>query len=104
MFHEEPPERLTIGSMSDMAKDKATITVDREKVRRAKALTQAASTSAVIDVALDRLIRAEVLRRDVEAYRRAPMTDDELPTAQLPVHFDLDDADVDYDLLYGESV
>lgn len=86
-----------------MPRDKATITLDREKVRRARELTAAASTSAVIDVALDRLIRDEVLRRDVEAYRREPMTAQELAVAQIPVRFDLDDDDVDYDLLYGEE-
>lgn len=86
-----------------MAKAKATITVDREKVDRARELTDAISTSAVIDVALDRLIRAEVLRRDVEAYRKFPMTDDELALAAVPVQFNLDDDDVDYEALYGDD-
>lgn len=86
-----------------MAKDKATITVDRAKVDRAVALTGLASTSGVIDHALDRLIRSELLRRDVEAYRESPMAAEELALLDLPVVFSLDDDGTDYEALYGEG-
>jgi len=85
-----------------MARDKATITLDREKVARAAALIGARTTSSVIDLALDRLIRAEELRRDIAAYAHSPLDDTELALADLPVEFDLDDDDVDYDAIYGD--
>ena len=89
------------GSISGMVRDKATITVDREKVAKARALTGGRSVSAVIDVALDRLIRAEQLRHDVAAYARWPLSGDELAIGDLPVDRDLADDDVDYEALYG---
>lgn len=57
--------------------------------------------SEVIDVALGRLIWAERLRRDVEAYARQPLTEDELALVDLQPSLDLGDDDVDYDALYG---
>ena len=48
-----------------MAREKATVTLDRRKVEEARALTGEKSTSAIIDLALDRLVRAERLRRVV---------------------------------------
>jgi len=57
--------------------------------------------SEVIDVALGRLIRTERLRRDVEAYARQPLTEDELALVDLQPSLDLGDDDVDYDALYG---
>jgi hypothetical protein len=84
-----------------MAREKVTITLDRLKAARAQQLTGASSTSEVIDVALTRLLAIERLRRDVEAYTGRPLADDELAVADLPVTFDLGDADVDYDALYG---
>ena len=86
-----------------MARDKATITLDRAKARDAMELTGGRSMSEVIDVALDRLIGAERLRRDIVAYGRDPLSDDELELADLPVRLDLDDEDVDYDALYGSA-
>ena len=59
--------------------------------------------SDVIDVALDRLIHAERLRRDVEAYTRHPQDRAGLGVADLAIRFDLDDDEVDYDALYGDS-
>jgi post-segregation antitoxin (ccd killing protein) len=85
-----------------MARQKATITVDRDKLETAKALIGAGSISETIDVALSRLIRAEQLRRDVAAYAREPFTADELGFADLSVELDLGDDDVDYDKLYGK--
>ena len=84
-----------------MVREKATVTLDRAKVRDAMALTDQPSMSEVIDLALDRLIRAERLRRDVATYLRHPPTDEEREIGALPVRFDLDDEVVDYDALYG---
>jgi hypothetical protein len=85
-----------------MARQKATITLDRRKIDEARELTGQKSTSAVIDLALERLVRAERLRRDIEAYRRTPLGDDELLIGDLPVALDLDDAEVDYEKHYGK--
>lgn len=75
--------------------------LDRDKAERARVLVGAASISDVVDVALDRVIRAVDLRRDIAAYVATPLTGDELAVGDLPVTFDLDDADIDYDALYG---
>ena len=87
-----------------MAREKATVTLDREKARSAMALTGGRSMSEVIDLALDRLIHTERLRHDVAAYKRTPPSVAELALADLPVHFDLGDEAVDYDALYGTDV
>lgn len=84
-----------------MSREKATITLDRVKVDTARSLIRATSISETIDVALDRLIRGEQLRRDVAAYTTRPPDVDELAIADLPVKFDLDDDEVDYDAVYG---
>lgn len=84
-----------------MARNKATITLDREKVARAGSLIGERTMSDVVDVALDRLIQAEELRRDIAAYARQPLGTDELATTDLAVEFDLADVDVDYEALYG---
>lgn len=84
-----------------MAKEKATITVDPGKVEEARSLVGARSTSALIDVALDRLIRAERLRRDVAAYRATPPTDAELALAELAATGQLDD-NTDWAALYSD--
>ena len=86
-----------------MARSKATITLDREKLARAASLVGREGMSDVIDIALDRLIRSEELRHDVAAYIRQPLDEDELAFADLPVELDLDDDDVDYDALYGKQ-
>ena len=59
------------------------------------------TVSGVIDAALDAYIRAERTRRDVEAYERMPVTEDEFRTIDLGVKLDLGDDDVDYAALYG---
>ncbi len=59
--------------------------------------------SEVVDIALQRLIRAEELRRDVVAYARDRLSEDELAIADLPVQFDLGDEDVDYEALTGSG-
>jgi hypothetical protein len=63
----------------------------------------ASSTSEVIDLALDRLIRAERLRRDVAAYGRIPPTDAELELALLAETVALDDH-TDWEALYADEV
>ena len=85
-----------------MSKSKATITLDKDKASKAAALVGARSLSATIDMALDRLIRAEQLRHDLAAYAQRPPDDYELAIADLPVDFDLADEDVDYEALYGD--
>jgi hypothetical protein len=85
-----------------MAREKATFTIDRDKLEQARALIQVRTMSETIDVALDRLITGEQLRHDVVAYARAPLSLDERALADVPLEFDLDDDDVDYEALYGE--
>jgi hypothetical protein len=91
------------GSIDDMAREKATLTLDRVKVRRAMALVGSPSMSDVVDVALGRLIAAEQLRQDIAAYSVTPLSEDEIVLGSLPVRLDLDDEDVDYDGLYGQQ-
>ncbi len=89
--------------MTGMARQKATVTLDRDKVEEARVLIGGQSMSEVIEVALDRLIRTERLRRDVDAYTRQPQDPAELGVADLAVTLDLDDDEIDYDPLYGGS-
>jgi hypothetical protein len=60
-----------------MAKQKATITVDRAKLEEARALLGAGTASAAIDIALTDVIHRARLRKDVQAYLGTPPTDDE---------------------------
>jgi hypothetical protein len=85
-----------------MAKEKATITLDRAKAAAARAIVGATSTSEVIDLALDRLIRAERLRADIAAYRQNPPTGTEAEVAQLADTSGLAD-DTDWDALYADE-
>ena len=67
----------------------------------ARRLAGAASTSAAIDLALDRLIRCERLRRDIAAYAGAPPTEEEVSLAAItPPWSDLAD-DTDWDAVYA---
>jgi hypothetical protein len=84
-----------------MAREKATITLDRAKVGRASGLTGGGSMSDVIDRALDLLISTEQLRHDVAAYRSQPLGADELSFTDLSVVLDLADEAIDYETLYG---
>jgi hypothetical protein len=83
-----------------MAREKATITLDRAKLNEARELVGGRSTSEVIDTALARLIQAERLRRDIAAYSRQPTTASEMTLADQPVQLDLGDDDFDYEALY----
>ncbi len=62
----------------------------------------AASTSAVIDLALERLLQAERLHRDIDAYRSQPPTPGEETLAALADTSGLAD-DTDWELLYAET-
>ena len=91
------------GSIGGMAREKATITVDRAKVQVVQSLTGAKSTSQAIDLALSELIRAERLRRDVEAYTAVPPNPEEIALARSPQNWsDLAD-DTDWSKLYGDD-
>jgi len=80
-----------------MAKDKATITVDREKLAAARAVLGASSASATIDAALSEVIQRAQIRHDIEAYRRVPPTDDEAALGQaLPDLADETDWDAEW--------
>ncbi len=87
--------------MLGMAKEKVTITLDRAKANHARALLAARSTSETIDLALDRLIGAERLRRDIAAYQRTPPTAPEAATALLADTSGLAD-ETDWEALYPE--
>lgn len=84
-----------------MAREKATITLDRTKAALAQALIGAESTSAVVDVALDRLIRAEQLRGDIAAYRKTPPTEDEIALVAATEYGNLGD-NTDWEALYQD--
>jgi Bacterial antitoxin of type II TA system, VapB len=85
-----------------MARRKVTLVVDQDKLKEAQRLSDSPSMSATIDLALDRLIREEETRHDVELYLKYPQTEEELAFAGLPVTLDLGDEDVDYDAMYPE--
>lgn len=85
-----------------MAKQKVTVTLDRAKADEARALVGSASTSEVIDVALDRLIRAERLRRDITAYRELPPTDVDVVLALSADTSGLAD-DTDWEAVYDDE-
>lgn len=84
-----------------MAKEKVTITLDRAKANRARTLLAARSTSETIDLALDRLIGTERLRRDITAYQRIPPTAGEGAIALLADASGLAD-ETDWESLYPE--
>jgi hypothetical protein len=84
-----------------MAKEKATITLDRAKAAEAQMLVGAMSTSAVVDIALDRLIRAEQIRHDVAGYRQIPQGEADVGIAASGDFSVLDD-DTDWAALYDD--
>lgn len=87
--------------MESMAKRKVTITLDSAKAERARHLSGATSTSGVIDLALDTLIRRKQIENDVAAYREFPTTSEELLLASSSELPDLAD-DTDWLVLYDE--
>jgi Arc/MetJ family transcription regulator len=84
-----------------MAREKATVTLDREKAATARAMLGVDSTSEAIDIALTRLIRSERLRADVAAYRSTPPTEEESRTTPLGDLSDIAD-DTDWAVLYAD--
>lgn len=86
-----------------MTRKKVTVLLDQQKLEEAQTLTSSRSLSATIDLALDRLLREERTRRDVELYLKYPQTKEEIAWAGMPVKLDLGDDDIDYDALYGEG-
>ena len=84
-----------------MAREKVTITLDREKASTARSLLGASSTSDAIDVALARVIQAERLRKDIDAYRRVPPAQGELQIALAGETSGLEDG-TDWLALYPE--
>ncbi len=88
--------------MRGMAKEKVTITLDRSKAEAACSLLGTTSTSQTIELALERVIKAERLRRDIEAYNRMPQTDEELAIAAAGYRGGLED-DTDWEALYAKN-
>jgi len=78
-----------------MAREKATITVDRAKLAEARSALGVRSASAAIDIALTEVIRRARLRRDIEAYTNTPQTAEEIAIGEaLPDWTELaDDTD-----------
>ena len=85
-----------------MAKEKATITLDRAKAAEARAIAGARSTSEIIDLALDQFIRTGRLRADIAAYRKEPPTEGESELALLGDTSSLAD-DTDWEALYADG-
>jgi hypothetical protein len=85
-----------------MAREKATITLDRGKAAAARALLGVGSTSEAIDVALDQLIHTERLRADIAAYERMPPTEGEVALASLGDTGGIGD-DTDWVALYADG-
>lgn len=86
-----------------MAKEKATITVDRAKLSEARAVLGVSSASAAIDVALSELLRRHRLLHDLEAYGETPPTDEEAALGLVsPDWRDLAD-DTDWDAEWPED-
>jgi hypothetical protein len=86
-----------------MAKEKATITVDRAKLDEARAALGVDSSSAAIDIALSEVVRRARLRRDIQAYTKMRPTDEEIAIGQtLPDWAGLAD-DTDWDAEWPED-
>jgi hypothetical protein len=85
-----------------MAKEKATITLDRDKAALAREVSGARTTSEVVDLALDQLIRVARLRADVAAYQSVPPTTEELDLALFADTSGLAD-DTDWERLYADG-
>jgi len=86
-----------------MAKEKATITVDRVKLDEARQVTGAPSASAAVDAALSCLLAVERTRRDIAAYTGTPPTGEEVLLGLVrPDNSALAD-DTDWDALYEDT-
>jgi hypothetical protein len=89
--------------MKGVAKEKATITVDRAKLDRVRVLTGASSASQAIDIALSELIRLERVRRDVAAYTRVPLSDGERALAAHGADWSVLADETDWDAVYADQ-
>lgn len=76
--------------------------MDRAKAELAMALVGSGSMSAVIDLALERLVRAERRKADAVAYRARPQGAPEVQIACLGDARSLVD-DTDWEALYADS-
>ncbi len=86
-----------------MAREKATITVDRSKLAEARTIFGVTSSSEAIDRALGDVVRRARLRSDVEAYLQSPTGPDERALMDGPGDWsDLVD-DTDWDSLWPET-
>lgn len=86
-----------------MAKEKATITVDRAKLSEARTVLGVSSASAAIDIALSELIRRRRVLKDIEAYTETPPTAQEVTLGlAAPDWRDLAD-DTDWDAEWPDS-
>lgn len=83
--------------MSGVAKEKATIAVDRAKLEEARSVLGVSSSSAAIDVALSEVIRRARLRRDVEAYTKLGPTEEEHALAEVTPDWNELADDTDWD-------
>jgi hypothetical protein len=86
-----------------MARSKATISVDRDKLDRARDVTGARSASEAIDIALDELLRFDRLRRDTAAYAATPPTDEEIALARATPDWSILADDTDWEALYSDN-
>ncbi len=84
-----------------MARDKTTITLDRAKAERARALVNAPSVSEAIDLALDQLIFEARVRQDVAAYRAHPPGPEERAIGRRRPRRKLDDDPTDWEAFYA---
>ena len=55
-----------------MAKQKVSVTLSPERLRRAREVTRSANLSEMLDDALDALVERELERRWLEGHERAP--------------------------------
>ncbi|MDA8284946.1 MAG: type II toxin-antitoxin system VapB family antitoxin [Actinomycetota bacterium] len=86
-----------------MAKEKATITVDRAKLAEARAVLGVSSASAAIDVALSQLLRRHRVLRDARAYIETPPTAEESALGLTSPGWDSLADDTDWDGEWPEN-
>jgi Arc/MetJ family transcription regulator len=87
--------------LNSMPRVKTTVSIDQSNLQAACELLGTTSTSEVVDIALERYVRAERLLRDIRGYLAQPPTPEELLFAEVAAEFDLGDDHVDYEALYG---
>lgn len=84
-----------------MAKEKLSVTLDRAKLVRAQELTGVATVSALLDLAVTRLLTQELERRHIAGYQRHPQGKNDIAWAEIARDpTDIAD-DTDWAELYG---